>query len=295
MDKVADTANRSGRSVLRAVGRLVMFAGLAAADVAAVQVYAGLPIDLRAVACIAAIALFTYGLNGVTDGTEDGRNAPARAAAFARYGYVMLAAEAVLLVVCAISLLPDGPLRAGYGVMVLVAVAYSCRILPVYRPRRGLGFVRLKDVPLVKNIAIGVTWAAGVFLPSVHGPNAGTTGFGVLAATFALTSSINSVFSDIKDEAGDRAGGIATLPVHFGVDRCLRGIATVATLWTAVLGILWIGGWIDARHLLGCAVLTAGYPVYMRAIRTRRLASTTQEVVTEAWDLVFVGAVLVIA
>jgi 4-hydroxybenzoate polyprenyltransferase len=233
-------AERSGPSENYAWGALLLLLSMplaAAWCVLGVQLYLGAGIQPLTMLMVAALALFTYALNGLSDRTEDAFNDPARAEALRRSAWWTLGSSLAAVLVAGGLLVTRQRLHALYPALMGVAVAYSYRVVPWPR-RSGIEWLRLKDVSLVKNLTIGATWASAVFLapwfdlPERERAPAATL---FVVAAYALLVVVNSIFCDLRDEAGDRQAGVQTLAVRFGAERCLRAIFVTTALWSALV------------------------------------------------------------
>jgi 4-hydroxybenzoate polyprenyltransferase len=83
-----------------------------------------------------------------------------------------------------------------------------------------LGYRRLKEIPVLKNLVVSSAWALSIsLLPVYLSASAPTT---ATLVTFVFIFSyvfVATVLPDIRDRAGDAATGVVTIPVLVGVDR----------------------------------------------------------------------------
>jgi 4-hydroxybenzoate polyprenyltransferase len=151
--------------------------------------------------------------------------------------------------------------------------------------------VRLKDIPLVKNVSIGATWAGAVFLGPVldlDTPPTSLARVALVGVSYALLVAVSSLFCDVRDERGDRAGNVHTLPVRFGAERCFRGTWVVMATWTAFLGAAFARGVLDAQHLVFLVFAVLGYPVTVWLVVTKlRARQAVCNGVIESVDIFF--------
>jgi 4-hydroxybenzoate polyprenyltransferase len=114
-------------------------------------------------------------------------------------------------------------------------IFYSVPILP-----RWCRYRRLKEIPVMKNLVVSMSWALSAsFLPVFMTASIpGTATLLVFLFTFSWTF-IASTLPDIRDRAGDSATGVATIPVLIGVART-RYLLTVINILSGVL-ILTLG------------------------------------------------------
>ena len=97
---------------------------------------------------------------------------------------------------------------------------------------------RLKDVFLVNTIVVALAWAATLtFLPLAFAGEPITTPTLVVFSYFFLRVGTNTEIPNVRDVDGDRAIGVRTIPVVFGVTRT-RWILSAIDLCTAGLVVL---------------------------------------------------------
>jgi 4-hydroxybenzoate polyprenyltransferase len=173
-----------------------------------------------AVGGLAAFAI--YASNKLVD-AEDEVNAPDRTRFVARYRRE-LAVSAALAVVTAFALAATaGPLELALTVLPgVAAVGYSVELPVVDR--------RLKDVLGVSTLLVAGCWALPVVaLPVVWADAAFTATAGVAFAFYFAQTVVAFEVRNVRDVAGDRAEGVDTVPVVFGVPRT-RGLLTVVDI-----------------------------------------------------------------
>jgi 4-hydroxybenzoate polyprenyltransferase len=228
-----------------------------------VQLYLGTGIQPLTMIMVAALALFTYALNGLSDEAEDNYNDRARAAALRRSSWWTVGGSVTAMAVAGGLLASRDRFHPLYPLLMAVGVAYSFRIIP--RPRRsGFEWLRLKDVLLVKNLTIGATWASAVFIGpwlDLTRPVAAPVTVIIVAVGYALLVVVNSIFCDLRDEAGDRLASVYTVAVRFGGEGCYRAIFVAMSLWSAVLMTFFALNHLDGRHLVFLATSALGYPL----------------------------------
>jgi 4-hydroxybenzoate polyprenyltransferase len=144
---------------------------------------------------------------------------------------------------------------------------YSFPFLPAPLARRA-GFSRLKEVLVLKNVVVAATLAGTPTLLVALGASGGEARTALAAAGAFLFGRwwINSLVFDLRDEAGDRANGIRTVPVVLGRTRTLRLLrAANALLGAAALAAPLLLPLRPAFALLAWSSVYAG--VYLRALR----------------------------
>ena len=176
------------------------------------------------------VAFSIYNLNRKTDEDEDAINRQDRYAFTKRY-------EAPLFYATLLSIALALFFSALYGVLSLLATAvpFLCGILYSFRwLPRWFGYRRLKEIPGVKNFAVGFAWAIFLsFLPLFLNNGMPDSRTGVTFLLFFLWGFMASMIPDIRDRVGDAHAGVRTIPVIFGEERA-RTLLTRAIL---VLGL----------------------------------------------------------
>ena len=222
---------------------------LAATGVAvSTLVLANLPLEPAPLFIVFAVTMFVYSLNRVTDLEEDEQNMPGRAAFVREYGKPLFALGIVLyLGAIAIAIVQNVPYAPAMVLPLVMAALYS--------------LLRLKSVLLVKNLLVGLSWGAiplgaGVFYDSLL-----TVDVLFVAGFVTAMLTIAAAVFDIKDIEGDRAEGITTVPIVFGVRRTRQSAATGSALVGAVVVGFLVAGTLDALYvvLLPFTAYVSGY------------------------------------
>lgn len=154
-----------------------------------------------------------YSLDKLTDSNEDAINMPERGA--------FLANRRKLVTGCAI---------AAYGLSALIVdhddpLALTIIIFPVaanviYGTRLHPKLPRLKDIPVMKNLVVSLSWAlATALLPAAHMINVAFWQIAPIFYFMLVKDFINTVLYDIRDTEGDRMNGVRTIPVIMGEKR----------------------------------------------------------------------------
>lgn len=200
-------------------------------------VLADLPFDPVPLFIVFAVTLFVYSFNRLTDLAEDTKNVPTRASFVKRYGTALLGVGAVLyLAATALAVVTGIPGAPAMVVPLVVAVLYSV--------------VGMKRLLLVKNLLVGFSWGLISLGVGVYYNRLFATDILFMFAFITAALTIAAVVFDIKDIEGDRAEGIATVPLVVGVERT-RQVAAVgsAVLGAAVVGVVASGG-VHRQYLL---------------------------------------------
>jgi 4-hydroxybenzoate polyprenyltransferase len=194
------------------------------------------------------IVFSVYNLNRKTDEAEDALNHERRFRITKKFErYFFIAAIGAYLTALGISTF--------YGIFAFCVVAiplisgifYSVPLLPKWS-----GYRRLKEIPVMKNFVVSISWALAFSLVPVYlGASVpGTASVVVFLFIFCWTF-VASVLPDIRDRTGDCASGVATIPVLVGVERS-RKILTIIN-FSACAVILLQGS--TAIPILACTII----------------------------------------
>jgi hypothetical protein len=287
---VAESPPTPAPSGTSALLLLLFMPAVAAWDVLAVQLYLADRIRPLTMLMVGALALFVYALNGLTDAAEDGVNDAVRAVALRRHAFWTLGLATSVLLVVGWGLWGRGELHALYLLLCALGVVYSVRLLP-FPTKRGLEWVRLKDIAFIKNLTISSTWAAAVFAApwlDVRVAAARPFVFTLVGVSYAALLLVNSIYSDMRDEPGDRQAKVSTLPVRFGAASCHRGIFIAMSVWATFLLWCFASGVIDARHFLLMCSAALAYPLTVWLVTERwGFNRTASNCVIELGDFLF--------
>jgi 4-hydroxybenzoate polyprenyltransferase len=207
----------------------VLLAGAAAVGTWMIEVMARLPSRPGPIVAVGLVFFSIYALDRVAAEPEtDALNHPERERFVRRHARKLL-----LLAVAAYAVALGLAAREGWGhVLILLlplaaVLLYSFPFVP--RPlARRLGFSRLKDILVVKNMVVAATFATTLALAPV--PTRGAVAVPTLLALWVflfVRFFINSIVFDLRDEHGDRQKGTRTLPVVIGADRTRRLLHTL--------------------------------------------------------------------
>jgi len=199
-----------------------------------------IPISLAACLIMFLITFSVYNLNRKTDESEDAINHSERYAFTKKYAKALMDLSIVAYALAFIIAGVYGIVAVAITAIPLVnGIFYSIPLLP-----RWFGYRRLKDIPFVKNIIVGIAWAIPVALLPVAcaGSSAGMMTM-VVGLFFFLLSFVNSTVFDIRDVKGDAESGVQTIPVLIGIMRTrillsvmnLTGIGIILTLSNGIL------------------------------------------------------------
>ena len=163
--------------------------------------------------CIAVslIVFSIYSLDKLTDSKEDAINAPKRMIFLEGRKELILFYSIAAYVLSLILIFLEIPSALGIALVPIAAnAAYGSKLLP--------GMPRLKDIPVMKNLVVAITWASiATLLPGAH--NAPAISIAIVFYFVFVKCFINTVLYDIRDIKGDRENGVKTMPVILGPKR----------------------------------------------------------------------------
>jgi 4-hydroxybenzoate polyprenyltransferase len=254
-----------------------------------VQAYMGLKIDPWPCLSFMSVIFGVYTFNRFTDIEEDFTTDIGRLLFFQKKKFLLLIALAGLAASTAL-MAACGKLNWMHVVLLCVGFAYSYRIVPRYTKGRGLHLVRIKEMTFIKNLAVSLLWGGSVFLiPILYSGRAVATPFVVvlLAAGLSLSTFNNTLFDDIRDEAGDRVAGIRTLPTAIGGRRAAALLWILDGLWLGFVAWCGLAARIDAWHWAFLSLLGAYPLIYVGLSGRSRVSEGWIEFVAESDLLIF--------
>jgi len=208
-----------------------------------------------------------YSLDRAGDADADALTHPERARFSRRNARRMriasLAAYALALALAA----TQGGWAMAVALLPLAALLlYSFRIVPPGIARR-VGFARIKEIFVLKNVWVAATLAGTATLLPIAAADAAPRWPAAVAMGGFLFGRwwINTLVFDLRDEVGDRANGLRTVPVVLGRARTLRVLhAGNAALAAAAIAVPLLG-W--ARPLFALLAASSVYVwLYLRAL-----------------------------
>ncbi|WP_375769135.1 UbiA family prenyltransferase [Archangium gephyra] len=280
--------------VLLARANLVMALGMAAAAWLA-QVLAGLPAEPLPPLLTFLVIYAIYSLDRVTELHADRLTHPERASFSQRHARLIRGSAGAAYVLALVLAGSRGPWSVAVTLLPLAALLlYSFPVLPRAVARR-VGFSRLKEVFVLKNLWVAATLAATpVLLAGVfHGGVGHSTPLLAIGAFLLGRWAINVILFDVRDEAGDRANGLRTLPVVLGRARTLRLLQGLNALLAVLAVAVPLLGLAPPRFaLLGLSCPYAW--AYLRQVERSRDIHFLCDVVSDGELLVLAGAVLLV-
>ena len=166
--------------------------------------------------------LFTlgaYSINRISDFDQDGVSHPDRTRYLKdRLGRFKLVSVGCFAIGYALALLRNLYFFAGLLVPLLLALLYS---VGSGRMKGALGFSRLKEATLVKNITISFGWSLVPVLVGLYYLQLPIALLALCPFVF-FRLMVNTVFFDQRDMEGDAAFGVRTIPIKLGLSGSSR-------------------------------------------------------------------------
>ncbi|MBD3317184.1 MAG: hypothetical protein GF344_15465 [Chitinivibrionales bacterium] len=228
-----------------------------------------------------------YMINRFTDRREDLANNSdrlwlmERGHVFFYLGVLGLAGSTGLLVV-------NEAMTGFHLALILLGLAYSYRFFP-WLERGEIRFVRLKEIPFVKNLTVGLLWGSSVFVIPIlfHGLEA-TLSLGMVLLVVASTTTVltNTIFCDVRDVTGDRLAGNRTLPCLIGVSATYKMLAALNIVVIATASIAYAFNAAEVGQLT-YVFLVSFYPlIYIVAHERKWLSRAWVEFVADSTPMI---------
>jgi|GEM_PF-5935868 len=142
-----------------------------------------------------------------------------------------------------------GYMHWSINLLIAIGVLYSFPLLPWYGKGKW-GYVRLKDIGLLKSLTVSGTVTGYLFgLPLVFAkevPALPASYLWVLAG-FGIIAFMNTVYDDLLDYAGDKMEGVNTLPVLLGKRDTAYLILLLGSAWLCIVSAAGLSGYLDSR------------------------------------------------
>jgi len=218
-ERVQQVGPTGSLPAFESVGRALVHASVVDAVVGATKVLTVvllLDIALTPAVVVGGLSTFAiYASNKLVD-DEDAVNAPERARFVARYRRELAVATAGAI---ALAL----GLAATAGAVAVALTALPAVAAVAYGVELPLADRRLKDVLGVSTLLVAGSWALPVVaLPVVWADAPVTATAGVAFAFYLAQTAVAFEVRNVRDVAGDRAEGVDTVPVVFGVPATRR-------------------------------------------------------------------------
>ncbi len=263
--RLPDTAVLSTTEALNKFKKVLSFLTVSSLFVAGTgffQTFAGfvlMGIEPHAYVCISVFLMTfsVYSLNKLTDIDEDAINTPdrlkflqGRKKLVLYYSLCAYAVSALLAVIGNLSALPV------VFIPIMANAVYSSRLIP--------GTPRLKDIPVMKNVVVALSWSlVCTLMPALHAGETPTANMIAPVLYFMIARVfINTVTFDIRDVEGDRQNKVITIPVLLGTKNTALLLLTVNS---TLIPLLFSAG----NHLLAQIMVLYGY-IFILYFRKRR-------------------------
>jgi 4-hydroxybenzoate polyprenyltransferase len=210
-----------------------------------------------------------YNLNKLTDLGEDAINTPERVRFLAGRRTQMLYISLGAYAISAIIAFHNLPTTLPVVFIPLAANAlYSSKLLP--------GIPRLKDIPVMKNVIVALSWALVCTLMPALQMNEPIRAAVLVVYFMVARVFVNTVVFDIRDVDGDRANGVRTIPVILGQRKTT---AILLAMNSTMLPWFIVGG---GRELLAAIMILYGY-AFILYFRKRRCPLAMEIFVDGEW------------
>jgi 4-hydroxybenzoate polyprenyltransferase len=160
-----------------------------------------------------------YNMNRKTDEEEDSVNHPDRYRFTKRFEKPLANGALVAYALAVLIAVPYGLMGVLVTLVPLIAgVLYSMPVLP-----KRLGYRRLKEIPVMKNLVVCISWATILMLLPCVASGTPVTITSLLGFAFFFSYVfIASAMPDMRDREGDALTGVRTIPVLLGIGRTKR-------------------------------------------------------------------------
>ncbi len=208
------------------------------------------------------VSFSVYTLDKIADLDKDVASMPTRARFLEGKKDLAIAYSALAYLLSIIIVFLGRPISSSLLLVPMAAnIVYGTRLIP--------GVPRLKDIPVMKNAIVALSWAIVTVLIPVTYQSLPSLGpihslvFVVIYFMFIKTF-IDTVLYDIRDEAGDRINSVRTIPVLIGLENTTKVLLILNS--TLLLGLPWFEG---LTRLLVLSLVIYGY-AYILYFRERR-------------------------
>lgn len=204
--------------------------------------------------CIA-IFLMTfslYSLNKLTDAKEDAINMPERLNFLRGKKNFIIIFSIAAYILCIVLTFLHNPSSVVVVLVPLIANSlYGSKLFPC--------LPRLKDIPVMKNFIVALSWALSTtLLPAAHNMNR-MSNVALVLYFMLIKAFVNTVMYDIRDVVGDRDNNIRTIPVLFGPRKTI--LFLLAINCTLLPLLMFLNG--NARLLAAILILNSfAYIIY---------------------------------
>jgi 4-hydroxybenzoate polyprenyltransferase len=158
-----------------------------------------------------------YGLNRLTDMNEDSINNASRVQFILKYKKQMSISLSLAYILATILALNKNLGSFYVSLIVLfIGITYSVPLISFGK------YKRLKDIPFIKNLVIGLIWGLVLILFPMYYLSSELTSVVVILFIFIIARLIiNTTLFDLRDIAGDKKAKISTLATSLGIKKTL--------------------------------------------------------------------------
>jgi 4-hydroxybenzoate polyprenyltransferase len=181
-----------------------------------VFIFLGIEPSLQVCLVVALMTFSVYSLNKLTDLKEDAVNTPERMRFLAGRKRLVLSYSLAAYLLSIFLAFIDTPVAVPIVFIPLAAnLVYGSKLLP--------GVPRFKDIPVMKNLFVAITWAiCATLLPIAHiGQKPEILAAVIVFGLLLMKSFVNTIIYDIRDADGDREHGVRTIPVLLGTKKTM--------------------------------------------------------------------------
>lgn len=170
----------------------------------------GIAPDLLICFIVFLISYSVYSLDKIADLDKDVLNMPQRRSfLYERRKLVLTSSLAAYFLAALLTFLKTPAALPIVMIPIIANAFYGMKPLP--------GVPRLKDIPLMKNIVVAVTWAMiTTLMPALSGGYMGAVNIAVVGYFMFVKTFVDTVLYDMRDVEGDRLNGVRTIPVILG-------------------------------------------------------------------------------
>jgi 4-hydroxybenzoate polyprenyltransferase len=208
------------------------------------------------------VSFSVYTLDKVADLDKDVASMPTRARFLKGRRNLAIVYSSLAYLLSIIIIFIGKPISSSLLLVPMAAnIIYGTRLIP--------GVPRLKDIPVMKNAIVALSWAiVTVLIPVTYQSqlSLGSSQFLVFAVIYFMfiKTFIDTVLYDIRDEAGDRINNVRTIPVLIGPKNTTKVLLILNS--TLILGLPWFEG---LSRFLILSLIIYGY-AYILYFHVRR-------------------------
>jgi len=217
-----------------------------------------------------------YSLDKIVDIDKDITNIPQRRSFLYGRRKLILSCSFLAYLVALILTLLDKPFA-----LLIIFIPFISNAF--YGTKLFKGIPRLKDIPVMKNIVVAISWAlVTTLLPAIHLANPATAAIIIVVYFMLIKTFIDTILYDVRDVEGDRENGIKTMATLLG-----EGRTTLVLLAANSTLIPWLVFVDETVRPLALALVLYGY-AYILYFRTKRNPLTLDFFVEGQWLLISV-------